>query len=183
MTIKGLQQAIDNLNSISTTAVPKATSQAVNRVAVRAISRSSRRVASETRITTKLIRERAKIKRASPARPVATIKVNRGNLPAIKLGVARVQLSRRKSLSRAKSVLKVGRFSFPGAFIQRLKNGRWHVMRRTAKARYPIEVVKIPVVTPLTKAYREETTTLLNTDMPKELAAALKNQLRLIIKR
>ncbi|MEC5321168.1 phage tail protein [Brenneria populi subsp. brevivirga] len=183
MSLKGLDQAISNLNSISTTAVPKATSQSINRVATRAISRSSRRVAKETRVTTKLIRERAKLKKASPNKPVATIKVNRGNLPAIKLGTARVRLSSRKKLSRSKSVLKVGRFSFPGAFIQRLKNGRWHVMQRETKSRYPIDVVKIPVVTPLTKAYREETTSLMETDMPKEMAAALKNQLRIILKR
>jgi hypothetical protein len=36
MSIKGLEQAIENLNSISKTAVPRASAQAVNRVASRA---------------------------------------------------------------------------------------------------------------------------------------------------
>jgi hypothetical protein len=54
MSIKGLEQAIANLESISKTAVPRASSQAVNRVATRAISRSTRRLrrtpgCSETR--------------------------------------------------------------------------------------------------------------------------------------
>lgn len=40
MSIKGLEQAIENLNSISKTAVPRASAQAVNRVANRAVSRS-----------------------------------------------------------------------------------------------------------------------------------------------
>ncbi len=39
---------------------------------------------------------------------------------------------------------------YSGAFIQRLKNGRWHVMQRVAgKNRYPIDVVKIPMAVPL----------------------------------
>jgi hypothetical protein len=49
MSIKGLEQAIANLESISKT-VPRASSQAVNRVATRAISRSTRQVAKDTRV-------------------------------------------------------------------------------------------------------------------------------------
>lgn len=82
-------------------------------------------------------------------KPMATIRVNRGNLPAIKLGHVRVQLSRRKRDSGSSgSVLKIGNFSFPGAFVQQLNNGRWHVLRRTGKSRYPVEVVKVPLATP-----------------------------------
>ena len=40
-------------------------------------------------------------------------------------------------------MLVVGNRRIPGAFIQQLKNGRWHVMQRVAgKNRYPIDVVK-----------------------------------------
>lgn len=182
MSISGLEQVINNLNTISKNAVPKATAQAVNRVAGRAISRSSRKVAQQTKVPTRLVRGRSRLKKASSKRPIATINVNRGNLPAIKLGAARVQLRRKKSaLLAAGSVLRVGKFSFSGAFIQQLKNGRWHVMRRTAKSRYPIEVVKIPLEKPLTTAFREETTSLMQSDMTKELSSALKNQLRLVL--
>ncbi|MBZ4288583.1 phage tail protein, partial [Mycobacterium tuberculosis] len=90
----------------------------INRVAGRAISRSSTRVAKETKVKRKLVMQRAKLKRASPKKPMATIRVNRGNLPAIKLGHVRVQLSRRKRDSGSSgSVLKIGNFSFPGAFV------------------------------------------------------------------
>lgn len=184
MSVKGLEQAMNNLMSISSAAVPRATSQAVNRVAGRAISRSSTRVSKETRVPRRLVVQRARIKKASPNRPVATIKINRGNLPAIKLGAARMQISRRKGNVRGMgSVLKVGRFTFRNAFMQQLANGRWHVMQRTTKARYPVDVVKIPTTGPLTQAYMDETKSLLQSDMPKELASALRNQLRLIIKR
>lgn len=184
MSIKGLEQAIDNLNGISKTAVPRASAQAVNRVAGRAVSRSVRVVAKDTRVPQKLVRQRARVRKATSRKPRALIRVNRGNLPAIKLGVASVRLSRRKrDKNGARSVLAIGRFRFPGAFIQQLKNGRWHILRRTTKSRYPIEVVSIPLAIPLTEAFRQELPKLMDSDMPKELRASLKNQLRLILKR
>lgn len=184
LSIDGLEQLKDELSAISRTAVPRASSQAINRVASRALSRSTARVAKSTRVPRRLVRGRARLFKASMQRPTAMIRVNRGNLPAIKLGTASLRMSRRNAgNSRGGSVLRIGPFSFPGAFIQQLSNGRWHVLRRTSKGRYPIEVVKIPLAVPLTEAYRIELDTLMATDMPKEMAAALRNQLRLIIKR
>ena len=110
MTIKGLEQAISNLNNISKTAVPRASAQAVNRVAGRAISRSSSSVSKETKVPRKLVMQRAKLKKATMNRPVATLKINRGNLPAIKLGAAQMRISRRKGNVRGQgSVLKIKR--------------------------------------------------------------------------
>ncbi|OAT52131.1 phage tail completion protein [Kluyvera georgiana ATCC 51603] len=184
MSIKGLEQAMANLNSISSTAVPRASAQAVNRVATRAVSRSVAVVSKDTRVPRKLVKQRARIRRATTKKPRALIRVNRGNLPAIKLGTASVRLSRRKRDKKgANSELRIGPFRFPGGFIQQLKNGRWHVMRRTSKPRYPIEVVSIPLATPLTNAFRDALPKLMESDMPKELRASLKNQLRLILKR
>ena len=181
MSLKGLEQAIANLNSISNTAVPRASAQAVNRVATRAVSRSVAVVSKDTRVPRKLVKQRARIKRATA---MAMIRVNRGHLPAIKLGTASVRLSRRKRDKKgANSVLRIGPFRFPGAFIQQLENGRWHVMRRTSRPRYPIEVVSIPLAAPLTTAFKDELPKLMESDMPKELRASLKNQLRLILKR
>lgn len=201
MSIKGLEQAIANLNRISQTAAPRAVSQAINRVASRAVSRSASRVAKEVKVKRKLVKERARLRRASPANMVARIRVNRGDLPAIKLGPVRMQLSRRKgAVGRAGSVLKVGNRSYDGAFVQQLNNGRWQILRRLPEAktvdktkrdskgrlmrnRLPLEVIKIPMAEPLTAAFKEESSRLLNSDMPKELSAALKNQIRLEIKR
>ncbi|WP_410688144.1 phage tail protein [Citrobacter europaeus] len=184
MSLKGLEQAIANLNSISNTAVPRASAQAVNRVSTRAVSRSVAVVSKDTRVPRKLVKQRARIKRATAKKPMAMIRVNRGNLPAIKLGTASVRLSRRKRDKKgANSVLRIGPFRFPGAFIQQLGNGRWHVMRRTSRPRYPIEVVSIPLAAPLTTAFNDELPKLMESDMPKELRASLKNQLRLILKR
>ena len=87
----------------------------------------------------RLVRQRSRLKRAKPDRLVAAIRINRGNLPAIKLGAARVQLSRRKGEKRGRgSVLRIGPYIFKNAFIQQLANGRWQVMHRLGKSRYPI---------------------------------------------
>ncbi|HGW3646912.1 TPA: phage tail protein [Citrobacter koseri] len=184
MSIKGLEQAIANLNSISKTAVPRASAQSVNRIAGQAVNRSVSVVAKGTRVPRKLVKQRARVRRATVSKPRALIRINRGNLPAIKLGPASVRLSRRKrDKAGVNSVLMVGRFRFPGAFIQQLSNGRWHVLRRSTRSRYPVEVVSIPLATPLTEAFRSELPRLMEERMPEFMRQNLKNQLRLILTR
>ncbi|WP_122633246.1 phage tail protein [Escherichia coli] len=216
MAIKGLEQAVENLSRISKTAVPGAAAMAINRVASSAISQSASLVARETKVRRKLVKERARLKRATVKNPQARIKVNRGDLPVIRLGNARVKnpqarikvnrgdlpvirlgnarvvLSRRRrrkkgqrsSLKGGGSVLVVGNRRIPGAFIQQLKNGRWHVMQRVAgKNRYPIDVVKIPMAVPLTTAFKQNIERIRRERLPKELGYALQHQLRMVIKR
>ncbi|MBF5159519.1 phage tail protein, partial [Escherichia coli] len=80
------------------------------------------------------------------------------------------------------SVLVVGNRRIPGAFIQQLKNGRWHVMQRVAgKNRYPIDVVKIPMAVPLTTAFKQNIERIRRECLPKELGYALQHQLRMVI--
>ena len=145
--MKGLENAIRNLNSLDTRMVPQASAWAINRVAQKAVSVATRQVAGNTvagdnqvkGIPLKLVRQRVRVFKASPSgKMTARIRVNRGNLPAIKLGTARVRLARRGGkLQYRGSVLKVGKYLFRDAFIQQLANGRWHVMRRIdGKNRY-----------------------------------------------
>lgn len=182
--MKGINEAIRNLNVIVDKVTPVATAQAVNRVAARAISRSVKQVSKEVSIQQKIIRKRVRFQKASAKRgtPKARVTVNRGNLPAIVLGTARVQLSRNSADRRHGSVLKVGKFTFRNAFIQQLSNGRWHVMQRMAKSRYPIDVVKIPISKPLTDAFEEHAINVRESDIDKEMRSALNNQLRLYFK-
>ncbi|MFB9995716.1 phage tail protein [Providencia rustigianii] len=183
--MKGIDDAIRNLNVIVDKVTPIATAQAINRVAARAISRSVKQVSKEVRIQQKIIRKRVKFSKASSKHgtPKARVTVNRGNLPAIVLGTARVQLSRsRHAGNRIGSTLKVGKFTFHNAFIQQLNNGCWHVMQRVGKSRYPIEVVKIPVSKPLTEAFEEHAINVRESDIDKEVRYALNNQLRLYFK-
>ncbi|EJD6402230.1 phage tail protein [Providencia rettgeri] len=185
MTMKGKDEAVRNLGIIVDKVTPIATAQAINRIAARAVSRSVKQVSKEVKIQQKIIRKRVRLKKASVKQgtPKARITVNRGNLPAIVLGTARVQLSRRRGVDkRHGSVLKVGKFTFKGAFIQQLKNGKWHVMQRLSLSRYPIDVVKIPVSKPLTEAFEEHAIKVREEDMSKEMQYALNNQLRLYFK-
>lgn len=194
MSIKGLKQAISNLNSLDRNMVPDATVWAVNRVAMSGVTAATRRVAKEaivgdnrvSGLPVKLVRQRVRVSKASSSgRSTARIKVNRGNLPAIKLGAAQVRATNRRGpLKRKSSVLRIGRYVFRDAFIQQLTNGRWHVMKRiSGKSRYPIDVVKIPMAIPLTTAFEAEKKRMLEEEMPKQLGYALRQQLRLHIKR
>ena len=191
--MKGLENAIRNLNSLDTRMVPQASAWAINRVAQKAVSVATRQVAGNTvagdnqvkGIPLKLVRQRVRVFKASPSgKMTVRIRVNRGNLPAIKLGTARVRLARRGGkLQYRGSVLKVGKYLFRDAFIQQLANGRWHVMRRIdGKNRYPIDVVKIPVAVPLTTAFKQNIERIRRERLPKELGYALQHQLRMVIK-
>lgn len=192
MSIKNLEKAINNLNSLSRLIVPTATAKALNRVGQATIRQGSRKVAKEAvvgdgkkkGIPVKLVRQRARLKKANPQRLSAGIKINRGNLPAIKLGAAQVRLSRRKGNERGRgSYLKIGPYRFRNAFIQQLANGRWQVMWRVSDSRYPIDVVKVPLAKPLTVNFWKISRQLINSNMGKEISYALKNQLRIHLTR
>ncbi|ELS1361141.1 phage tail protein, partial [Salmonella enterica] len=137
----------------------------------------------------RLVKQRVRLWKASPrfdvGKQYARIRINRGNLPAIKLGTAQVRLTRRKGqLLRGGSVLKIGPYLFRDAFIQQLANGRWHVMKRIeGKKRYPIDVVKIPLAAALTQNFEEAKSRIIAEEFPKELASSLKQQLRLYLTR
>ncbi|EAY8113653.1 phage tail protein, partial [Salmonella enterica] len=169
MSLKGLENAVQNLSSIDRQMIPRASAMTINRLAQKAISFATHKVAKETvagdnhrqGIPFRLVKQRVRLWKASPrfdvGKQYARIRINRGNLPAIKLGTAQVRLTRSKGqLLRGGSVLKIGPYLFRDAFIQQLANGRWHVMKRIeGKKRYPIDVVKVPLEAALTQHFEE----------------------------
>ncbi|EAO6531090.1 phage tail protein [Salmonella enterica] len=197
MSLKGLENAVQNLSSIDRQMIPKASAMTINRLAQKAISFATHKVAKETvagdnhrqGIPFRLVKQRVRLWKASPrfdvGKQYARIRINRGNLPAIKLGTAQVRLTRRKGqLLRGGSVLKIGPYLFRDAFIQQLANGRWHVMKRIeGKKRYPIDVVKVPLAAALTQNFEEAKNRIIAEEFPKELASSLKQQLRLHLTR
>ncbi|EAO1992831.1 phage tail protein [Salmonella enterica] len=197
MSLKGLENAVQNLSSIDRQMIPKASAMTINRLAQKAISFATHKVAKETvagdnhrqGIPFRLVKQRVRLWKASPrfdvGKQYARIRINRGNLPAIKLGTAQVRLTRRKGqLLRGGSVLKIGPYLFRDAFIQQLANGRWHVMKRIeGKKRYPIDVVKVPLAAALTQSFEEAKNRIIAEEFPKELASSLKQQLRLYLTR
>ncbi|OKW00183.1 phage tail protein [Escherichia coli] len=193
--MKGLENAIRNLNSLDTRMVPQASAWAINRVAQKAVSVATRQVAGNTvagdnqvkGIPLKLVRQRVRVFKASPSgKMTARIRVNRGNLPAIKLNTTR----RRAGQAWWKTTV-------PWKCAE-LANGRWHVLRRLPEARFatghdhqgrprknrlPVEVVKIPLSGPLTQAFEDARDHIIAAEMPKQLGYALKQQLRLWLTR
>ncbi|EDN2968356.1 phage tail protein [Salmonella enterica] len=197
MSLKGLENAVQNLSSIDRQMIPRASAMTINRLAQKAISFATHKVAKETvagdnhrhGIPFRLVKQRVRLWKASPrfdvGKQYARIRINRGNLPAIKLGTAQVRLTRSKGqLLRGGSVLKIGPYLFRDAFIQQLANGRWHVMKRIeGKKRYPIDVVKVPLAAALTQHFEEAKNRIIAEEFPKELASSLKQQLRLHLTR
>ncbi|EAB8595228.1 TPA_asm: phage tail protein [Salmonella enterica subsp. enterica serovar Enteritidis] len=197
MSLKGLENAVQNLSSIDRQMIPKASAMTINRLAQKAISFATHKVAKETvagdnhrqGIPFRLVKQRVRLWKASPrfdvGKQYARIRINRGNLPAIKLGTAQIRLTRRKGqLLRGGSVLKIGPYLFRDAFIQQLANGRWHVMKRIeGKKRYPIDVVKVPLAAALTQSFEEAKNRIIAEEFSKELASSLKQQLRLYLTR
>ncbi|EAB8478528.1 phage tail protein [Salmonella enterica subsp. enterica] len=197
MPLKGLENAVQNLSSIDRQMIPRASAMTINRLAQKAISFATHKVAKETvagdnhrqGIPFRLVKQRVRLWKASPrfdvGKQYARIRINRGNLPAIKLGTAQVRLTRSKGqLLRGGSVLKIGPYLFRDAFIQQLANGRWHVMKRIeGKKRYPIDVVKVPLAAALTQSFEEAKNRIIAEEFPKELASSLKQQLRLHLTR
>ncbi len=69
----------------------------------------------------------------------ARIRVNRGNLPAIKLWYCLCQLSRRGGSSRARqSVLKIGAYFHSGTFYSAMVNGCWQACYATRERAKPL---------------------------------------------
>lgn len=198
---KELARAIKNLNSVSKSAVPKASAQAINRVSARVVTHSIRETSKKIAVKQAVIRQRVKRVRARASSPVSYIRIRRGNIPAISIGAARTQIKQKRGeflTSRAQrngrgrftkreyagfTSIRVGKHVFENAFLQKMSNGRWQIMQRTSDARYPIKVVSIPLKMPITQAFQLLGARLLDSDLPKELRAALKQQLRLIIER
>ncbi|ELO5963116.1 phage tail protein [Escherichia coli] len=206
MAIKGLAQAMKNLDAINRRAVLRAAATTLNRVAASVIAKTASSVARELAVPRRLIRERVRLQQASADRVYAKVIINTGNLPAIKLGNARVRLSRSKRRKKGQrsamkgggSVLIVGKMRLPNAFITRLENGRWHVMQRMpwassstgvdrkgrpARYRLPIDVVKIPTARPLAETFERERERMYREKLPEQMMKAMTQQLRLVMKR
>ena len=82
---------------------------------------------------------------------MAKISVNRGNLP-----LYRLVSDASRPIRVGKGQIRIGQHRIQRGFIQKLKNGRTQVMQRKGQERYPIDVVKVPLATPLTNAFNRE---------------------------
>ncbi|MBV7389020.1 phage tail protein [Pasteurellaceae bacterium TAE3-ERU1] len=174
--VKSTQRKIDKFTKRD---IPKATARALNRVAMTASKKAIKSVARKEKIPVKTIKGRARLVRATAYKLFAIIKVNRMNMPIIRLTEGK-KAAQAVTRGMRKGSLKVGNRYVPGGFVQTLKNGRTHVLVRRGKERYPIDVVKISLKKQLTEAFHREAEYAMKHDMAKEIRAELKNQIRMI---
>lgn len=144
--------------------------KAINHLAVQARNQATKTVAKDIGVPTKTLRGRtrqSKNQRAAATKLKAQLRVNISPLPLI-----RVLEGKNNRIWVGKGGILVGKYAVQRGFIQRLANGRTHVMQRAGQARYSIDVVKVPLRQPLTLAYQNALK-----DYPAELQKELKNRL------
>lgn len=142
-----IEKAKKALSDIDKKAVPQAMARTINNIAAKVMVRSVIETSKKVDVPKRLIKGRVKLERAKPRRLSAFIRVNRGNLPVIRLVTGR------------------------GRFVRR------------GKDRYPIDVVKIPLKTPLTESFNAEVKRAYEKDIPQELRTQLIRQIQIVVKK
>lgn len=175
-----IEKAKKALSDIDKKAVPQAMARTINNIAAKVMVRSVIETSKKVDVPKRLIKGRAKLERAKPRRLSAFIHVNRGNLPVIRLVTGGGRFVRR---GENKGQLKIGNRLYPRAFIQKLKSGRVQVLQRQGKDRYPIDVVKIPLKTPLTESFNAEVKRAYEKDVTQELRSQLIRQIQIVVKK
>lgn len=157
------------LNNFGRNNIPNAAVKAINRVARRIGNDAIKAVAKDVGVPTKTVRGRLKINRAKGKLPIATLRVIRSNMPAIRL------LEKRSNhIWVGHNGIVIGKYAFQRGFRQRLKNGRWHILQRRGRQRYPIDVAKIRIGGLITDEFKKRTR-----DYPSEVRAELIKELRI----
>ncbi|ABN73617.1 phage tail protein [Actinobacillus pleuropneumoniae] len=166
--IDGMAEISANIAKLTKQKLPQAAKKSLNTLARRAMKGATQTVAKEIGVPHKTIRNRAKLtKPAEKTRLEARIKVIRSNMPAIRLFE-----NRSTKMWVGRGGIVVGKYAIKRGFKQTLKNGRTHLMQRQGKARYSIDVVKIPLSQPLTQAFSHELKDY-QQDIQKELTKQL----------
>ncbi|MGF7452590.1 phage tail protein [Pasteurella bettyae] len=156
------------LNTLGKQQIPRAAVKAINKVARTIGSRAMKAVAKDVGVPVKTVRGRMQIARAKGNLPTAKIRVRRSHMPAIRL-----LENRSNKIWVGRGGIVVGKYAIHRGFRQRLKNGRWHILQRDCRARYPIDVTKIPVGEMITREFTKATSNY-DTEIKEELI----NQLR-----
>lgn len=162
-----LQQDVERVNrklsDIGKNQVPRAAVNAINKVARAIGKRAMKAVAKDVGVPVKTIRGRMRIEPAKRKLPIARLRINRADMPAIRLLEYRAN-----RIWVGRGGIVIGKYAMQRGFKQRLKNGRWHILQRQGRERYPIHVTKINVGNKITQVFKAETS-----NYPTEIKQAL----------
>ncbi|EPT9721476.1 phage tail protein [Vibrio cholerae] len=187
-----MEQTVERLKKVRSSSVPIAISKTINAVGMVSERNTAKDVSKTERIKQKSIRARLVVRQKSaPAVPVRIVKVRRHPMAVSAVGKPR----------KTKRGVTVGRHRFDSAFLAdgskgfgkyipaakrsnrsqayrptRLKSEQ--VFKRSSKARYPIEVVTIPIAEPLTEAYERSVRRAYNQEFPRSMAKNLETEFR-----
>lgn len=161
------------------------------RLVSKASSLTARETAKSERLPVKLLRERLRVKHLTVANNTAAqVRVFRNRVPAIRLGLASMQLGKKgapvtsavvrnangqfgKREISGQTTMKVGKRIFKNVFLQQLKSGKWHVMQRTSDARYPIDVVGVDIEVPITSSAKRSFEDAILNELPANMLREL----------
>ncbi|VUD48442.1 hypothetical protein TDB9533_01234 [Thalassocella blandensis] len=133
------------LNKIAGVETPRATASALNKTARSVIPKVVRYVSQETKVPQKFIRKKTFVSRATSRKQRAKIYGYAQAIPVVSLLKTKQLLKGARRGTNKRGVRVAGR-QYDGAFINVLrKSGRFQVLKRLGKGRYPLEVIKIPI--------------------------------------
>lgn len=186
--IKKAQRILSELNNKQ---LIYAQRRVLKRLALKASTATARETAKEEKMPVKLIRERLKLSHLNLGdNSAAQIRVFRTNVPASRLGVARTQLAKRgkattSAVTRSangqyakreisgQTSIRVGRRVFHNVFMQQLRSGKWHILRRLTEKRYPVEVVTVPINTSITRHATNNFQRAVGDELPQQMLREL----------
>ena len=186
--IKKAQRILSELNNKQ---LIYAQRRVLKRLALKAATATARETAKEEKMPVKLVRERLKLSHMNLGdNSAAKIRVFRTNVPASRLGVARTQLAKRgkattSSVARSangqyakreisgQTSIRVGRRVFHNVFMQQLRSGKWHILRRLTEKRYPVEVVTVPINTSITRHATNNFQRAVGDELPQQMLREL----------
>ncbi len=142
---KQVKRLEKRFESYSKKEVPKATSSALNKVNNLLKTAVTKAVAADENLPSKQIRARITQKKSNPKTLLSLNGVGASDIPVISfINTKAILKSVRKGTN--KTGVRAAKRQFDGAFINVLRrSGRFQVLMRKGKERYPVEVVKIPI--------------------------------------
>lgn len=140
--IKGLER---KLNEYAKVQVPRAAASALNKIVPKVRTGVVKTVTKEVKVPAKFLRKQVFAGRAKSNSLSAYVKSYLRPISLARLiSPATLQKSRGRGTNR-RGVRAAGQ-QFDGAFINVGKNnGRWYVLRRKGKSRYPVEVINVRI--------------------------------------
>ncbi len=159
------------LTAIKSIEVPSASSSTLNKVSARIKTRVVKGVSKETKIKAKVIRKRVYISRSTVKKQRARLSVYTREVAAISLvknpknGAFKRKVAGNKISNAwvADGSKGYGRYK-KGAGYGKTKLNKQQILRRSSKSRYPVEVVTISILKPVTRITQTVSSRIIKND-------------------